>query len=178
LRRSAIRTGLAACFLLIVVQLASATEPDGYVRIRCDRLDIAPQVDPEDGRQITNLRLAIQSVVPLTEAKLDVTAPRSVQIMPLTSPWDSRLSFVSSDEDTQRIRVRLEHLDPASPVLLVIQFEWPSDGGGIASFLVEGEAADGRHIREAVGVAIGHPGIKSLQRVGAEEFPAVVGSGE
>jgi len=178
LRKLAIWTGLAACFLLVVVQLASATEPDGYVRIRCDRLDIAPQVDPEDGRHITSLRLAIQSVIPLTEAKLDVTAPRSVQIRPLTSPEDSPLNFVSSDEDAQRMRVRFEHLDPASPVHIVIQFEWPSDGGGIASFVVEGEAANGRHIREAVGVAIGHPGTKSLQRVGAEEFPAVVVFGE
>jgi hypothetical protein len=43
---------------------------------------------------------------------------------------------------------------------------------------VEGEAADGRQIREAVGVAIGPPGIETLHRVGAEEFPAVVAPGE
>ncbi len=156
------------------MQQARPSEPEGFVRFRPEWVDsqagTGRKVDP--GRRI--LRIDFESVVPLTDASLTVSCPEEIPLRPLTQPSDADFRSVPAVSRTQAIQLSLEKLSAGDPMVLDFEFRPPPEGGGIASFTVEGVTASGRRVREAIGLAIGQPGMKGIKGEGVVVYPAVV----
>jgi hypothetical protein len=155
------KKGLLALAVSAAVTLglsAAAAEPDGRLAFRYQWL-AGKNSDAKTG----TLRLTITAVVPLREARIAADLPPGAALAVKTAaaqpdPWPANGLAVG---DLARGQTISFDLDVAKP----------ERGGGFVNFKVAG-SVDGVSINESVGVYVGEPAVKPVERDGVIEFPA------
>ena len=153
---------------IAIASLASATEPDGHLRLQTEWV----QADADEGPLV--VRLGIRSYVPLDAVTLTVTTPVDFALDPLESAVETDFQDVPTTQDRNAIRTDLQRLDPAESSTLDFELILSPGGNGTLEFIVEGSDNTGRRIRNAVGLAVRESGSAGVLRLGAVEFPATV----
>jgi hypothetical protein len=135
---------------------ALAIEPDGRVALRYAWPD--RKADAASPR----LQVSVTAVTPLKDARLVARVPSGLSIAlrdgVATESWPAE-GLVIGD------------LAAGKTVVLELDVPKPARGGGIVGFYLEA-TADGKEIREGVGVPVGTPGTQPTIRNDAAEFPA------
>lgn len=150
--------GLAISAALVVYSTSPAVEPDGGVALRY----VWP--DKADGNpDAPSLRLSLTAFINLAETHLSVTVPPGIQLAVHAAgrapmPWPEEGLAIGSLAAGQTIVVDLDVAKPPR-------------GAGIVAFVLRG-IANGRALREGIGVPVGVPGTAPTLRNGAAEFPA------
>jgi hypothetical protein len=140
-------------FLLVLSAFSGlASEPDGRIAFRYAWVSVADA--PKD--EVRRLRLSITPLVPITDARLDASAPSGAPTFLKT--WAAG-------------GIALDGLAVGAPTVLELEVIEPKVGGEILTFSVRG-LSDGVPVRESVGVPVGTPGVTPQIRNGAAEFPA------
>ena len=158
----------ATC-LILTGPHAGATEPEGHVRLRPSWIESRASGVGVDARI---LGITIEAVVPLTGVVLTAEFPPDVPARAVSSSWDAAIEPPSS-EFPGPIRLEFGDLDSHDPRR--VDLEVPparARGGCMASFIVTARRADGREIREAVGIPCGRSSGVRTPRHGAIEFSA------
>lgn len=158
---------LASC-LILTGPHASATEPEGHVRLRLSWIESRAPGVKVDARI---LGITVEAVVPLTGVVLTAEFPPDVQARAVPSSWDAAIAPRVS-EFPGSIRLELGDLDSRDPRRVDLEVPPARAGGCTASFIVTARRADGREIREAVGIPCGRSSGKGTLRHGAIEFSA------
>ncbi len=158
--------GILALGLFFFTGLA-ATEP--YVMAR-----ILPEWD-ETGE---TLRLSIIPDQALVNATLRLEIPGSLALEPGAGPFQDRFVERVAQEGHRALEAGLGELTARSILRLSFRPSAHRLRGGVVAFILEGETVQGKQVREAIGVAVGHPGERPVRRHGALEFPAVPLSAE
>jgi hypothetical protein len=121
------------------------------------------------------------SVIPdrlMTDVTLRLEIPEILAMNPGAGPFQDRFQERVAREGFRTLEAGLG----AIPARSVLQFSFRPSGhqarGGVVSFILEGKTADGVPVRDAISVAVGHPGERPVRRHGALEFPAVALPGE
>jgi hypothetical protein len=130
-----------------------ASEPDGRIAFRYAWVTAADA--PKD--EVRRLRLSVTPLVPITDARLEATAPSGASTFLKT--WAAG-------------GVALDGLAVGAPTVIELDVVEPKTGGEILSFSVRG-LSDGVPVQESVGIPVGTPGVAPVLRNGAAEFPAV-----
>lgn len=163
-----------AVFLVALMALVGGTstggEPDGYLSFRYERVESEEETGA-GGPEVVHLD--VRSRVDLTDGRLTLAIPDGIGLRILNPSWQEKLRETVADDGSRRLEADLEGFGPSAPIRLHLEFRPPSDGGGIVSFTVGGVTPDGRTIREATGMSVGHPGSRGTRRHGAVEYPAV-----
>ena len=149
---------LAILVVAIVVQATPASEPDGRMVFRYAWVE-----DKSGAATAPKLRLMVTALVAVSDAELSATLPAGI-------------GLTVSAEGLAASRLPEEGLalgDVAAGQTVVVEFdiEKKAHGDGVIGFAFRG-TADGRPVREGVGVPVGVPGAKPTLRNGAAEFPA------
>ena len=140
---------------------STAHEPDGRVAFRYEWLDAKAGETPEP-----KLRLMLTAVVDLGELTLSARVPSGVRLALRTA---GRAAAPWPDEG-----IGIGALAAGASIVVDLDVECPSKGGGIVGFALSG-VAGGVPIAEGVGVPVGIPGTEPTLRNGALEFPAAQG---
>lgn len=150
--------GIAILFALGLVSFVAASEPAGTVIVRYHWPDKTDR-DPDAPR----LRLSMTAAVNLTAARLTATPPTGIQLIVRAA---GRAPASWPEEG-----LAIGDVAAGQTVLVELDVARPPRGGGIVGFLLQANA-DGREVREGVGVPVGVPGAAPTIRNGAVEFPA------
>jgi hypothetical protein len=146
----------------------SATEPDGQLRLRTE------WVQPDTHGRPAVVRLSIDSLVPLDEATLTVSAPLDFVVQLANPSKRAEFRVVPAAQDRREIRASLQRLDTAAPSTVDFEVSLAPGGYGILEFIVEGRDSSGRTVRGAIGLAVAESPAAGVLRLGAIEFPATV----
>lgn len=157
---------LVACLILSATALF-ATEPDGYFRIRPVWID--PGSTGSSIGKPRTLRIRIEAVVPLRAVTVETAFPDNVHALPIPPPWDTETRAPGSGF---LYRTGLGAIGPDAPREIEFEVTPLRDGEAFASITVAAVRADGRIIREAVGLSCGPHSGKATLRRGAVEYPA------
>lgn len=124
------------------------------------------------------LRLSIIPDRLMTEVTLRLEIPEMLALTPGAGPFQDRFRERVAREGFRTLEAGLG----AIPARSILQLSFRPSGhetrGGVVAFIVEGQTAGGIQVRDAIGVAVGHPGERPIRRHGALEFPAVPLPGE
>jgi hypothetical protein len=129
-----------------------ASEPDGRIAFRYAWINVP---DTPKG-EVRRLRLSVTPLVPITDARLDASAPSGASTFLKT--WAAG-------------GIALDGLAVGAPTVVELDVVEPKEGGEILTFSVRG-LSDGIPVQESVGVPVGTPGVAPVLRNGAAEFPA------
>jgi hypothetical protein len=150
--------GLAILASLVLGSTAVAIEPDGRVAFRYDWPD-----KTEGNPDAPRLRLSMTAIVNLAETHLSATLPTGIE---LTVRAAGRAPAPWPEEG-----LAMGDLAAGQTIVIDLDIAPPPRGGGIVGFVLQA-TADGRAVREGVGVPVGVPGTAPTLRNGAAEFPA------
>jgi hypothetical protein len=121
------------------------------------------------------------SVIPdrlMTDVTLRLEIPEMLAMEPGAGPFQDRFQERVARDGFRTLEAGLG----AIPGRSVLQFSFRPSGhqahGGVVAFILEGTTADGIPVRDAISIAVGHPGERPVRRHGAVEFPAVSLPGE
>jgi hypothetical protein len=150
--------GLAILAATIFASTALATEPDGRVAFRYEWI-----AKPDDAGAKPVLRLSLTTFVDLSEAQLRASLPAGFGLTVHSggrapSPWREE-------------GLELGVVPAGRTIVIDLDVAKPAEGGGIVGFVLQA-TAEGRDVREGVGVTVGQPGTAPTLRNGALEFPA------
>ena len=150
--------GLAVLAAVALACAAMATEPEGRVAFRYAWLD---RQDADTG--LPKLRLTITAYVSLSDAELQAILPAGIGLSVkapgrATAPWREE-------------GLPLGNVAAGQTIVVEFDVAKPTPGGVIVAFALSW-IADGRPVREGVGVPVGEPGTSPTLRNGAVEFPA------
>ena len=121
------------------------------------------------------------SIIPdrtLRNAMFRLESPETVVLDPVAGPFQERFRRRVAREGFQTLEAELGQLPERALLRLSFRPSGHQVRGGVVSFILEAETLDGEPVREAIGVAVGHPGERPSRRHGALEFPAVSLPGE
>ena len=152
-------------FLVFALMLSTgiqASEPYTFARI-----------EPEWDEAGEVLSLSIIPDLTLANAVFRLESPETIVLEPTAGPFQDRFRERPANGEIRILESGLGEI----PERLVLRLSFRPSGhqvqGGVVSFILEGETASGDPVREAIGVAVGHPGERAVRRHGALEFPAV-----
>ena len=160
----------SVCLLLLGVFLCSglqATEPFIFARILTEW--------DETGE---TLNLTILPDRSLVNATLRLEIPETLVLEPAVGPFRDRFHERADREGFRILEAVLGDLPARSALSLSFRPSGHHARGGVVSFILEGETEQGDPVREAIGVVVGHPGVRPDRRHGALEYPAVSLPGE
>ncbi len=154
--------------MIAIASFASATEPDGHLRLRAD------WVRPDTGNGPPGVRLSIRSLVPLDAATLTVSTPVDFALRPVVPTLEASFRTVPAARGRRAIRADMQRLAPLETSTLDFVLTLSPGRNGVIEFIVEGRDPSGKTIRNAIGIAVVEPSSGGVQRLGAIEFPAAV----
>ncbi len=152
--------------LMAIASPGQATEPDGHVRLQVERLS-------ESAAGLPVVRLSLHSLAPVDQATLTVRAPLDVDARPVPAAIGAGFEELPTVSGRQAMRSALRSLGAAA-VTIDFELNLAPQSGGIVEFIVEARDANGRPIRNALGIFVGQPKTSGVRRLGAHEFPAAV----
>ena len=158
------------CFLILGIVVCTglpASEP--YIVAR-----ILPEWD-EAGEILT---LTIIPDHTLENAVFRLETPGAMVLEPMAGPLQDRFQERVAAEGFRALQAGLGVLPERSVLRLSFRPRGHQARGGVVSFILEAETADGAPVREAISVAVGYPGERPIRRHGALQFPAVALPGE
>jgi hypothetical protein len=162
---------LIGLLLATAVAPVFATEPDGHIELRAEWIQSATGQGP------SAVRLNVRSLVALKDAKLTVSTPDDLWLLPAMSPVESGFSPAPTTQHRQAIRKHLHDLDPQSTAAFDFVVTLSPGRTTVVEFIVEGRDSAGRTVRNAVGLSVGGPASVGVRRMGAIEFPATIVTG-
>ena len=148
----------AAAAAIALGMSAAAAEPDGHVSFRYSWVN-----DKDQPQAAPKLRLSVTAIVNLTDSTLRAALPNGVALAVRTAGaaearWPDEGFSLGSLSAGQSLDFDLDVTKPPS-------------GGGIVEFFLQG-SADGRVVREGVGVPVGTIGVEPKEKDGVVEYPA------
>ena len=150
---------LAAAVAIAVGVPAIAAEPDGRVVFRYEWID-----DKDAPAETARLRLSVTSVVPLEDAQLRATLPNGVALA-------VRLNGLAAAAPWPAAGVEIGALAAGETIVLDVDVQTPVRGGGLVRFAMSA-VSRGVAVNEGVGLFVGQPRVKPVERDGVLEYPA------
>jgi len=121
------------------------------------------------------------SIIPdrsMTGVTLRLEIPETLTLEPGSGPFQDRFQERVAREGFRTLEAGLGAIPARSILRLSFRPSGHEVRGGVVAFILEGQTAGGIPVRDAIGVAVGHPGERPVHHHGALEFPAVSLPGE
>jgi hypothetical protein len=163
---------LVLAFSFLGVVDSHATDPDGFVAIRAERVE-----SPDDSFGLSPdeelLRLHVRSIRDTREVELSWTVPEDVRLQVVV-----RMEGGAERTGPEARSRSLGDFTAGQSRQIFFAVRESEARGGIASFTVTGSLEGDREFRESLGITLGRPGVRGIRRAGAIEYPAGDGGGE